>query len=235
MQKLNTTAGVVTTTLLTAIGIYQLGLTISPAKIRVAAPSASADAASQQPQRGWVHPFDIPQADSFPEEVMAVIEIPQGSLTKYELDPMTGIVAVDRFQSMPVAYPANYGVITSSRAGDGDNLDILVLTREPLVPGALIRARPVGILKMLDGGEEDDKVIAVPAPDVDPTYEAIQNLGDLPAAEVARIEAFFRVYKQLPQGRKEVELGGFRDADETRELVKQAIELYQQTNAPSHP
>lgn len=183
-------------------------------------------AAANKTLRQWIHPFDIPQAKSFPDEVMAVIEIPQGSFTKYEIDPVSGIVAVDRFQSMPVAYPANYGVITSSLAGDGDNLDVLVVSREPLVPGALIKVRPVGILKMLDGGKEDDKVIAVPTTDIDPTYDAVQKIADLPAIEVQRIEAFFRVYKQLPEGRKKVELGGFLDATETKALIKEAIERH---------
>lgn len=179
-----------------------------------------------QSTKQWVHPFDIPQTENFPEEIMAVIEISQGSFTKYEIDPASGIVAVDRFQSMPVVYPANYGVITSSLAGDGDNLDILVLTREPIVPGALIQVRPVGVLKMIDGGDEDDKVIAVPTSKVDPAYDSIQSIADLPPIEVQRIEAFFRVYKQLPVGRKSVELDGFRDAVEAKSLIGKAIEQY---------
>jgi inorganic pyrophosphatase len=175
----------------------------------------------------WIHPFDIPQTKSFPDEVMAVIEIAQGSFTKYEIDPDSGLVAVDRFQSMPVVYPANYGVITSSLAGDGDNLDVLVLSREPIVPGALIKIRPVGLLRMIDGGEEDDKVIAVPASAVDPTYDAVLTIADLPAIEIQRIEAFFRVYKQLPQGRKVVELNGFVEAAEAKALIDKAIKRYQ--------
>lgn len=174
----------------------------------------------------WTHPFAVSQSDKAPEEVVAVIEIPQGSFTKYEIDPETGWVAVDRFQSMPVAYPANYGVITSSLAGDGDNLDVLVFSREPVVPGAIIKVRPIGVLKMIDGGDEDDKVIAVPTSKLDPTYDRIQDITDLPEIEVQRIESFFRVYKQLPAGRKSVELGGFRDAAEAKRLVAKAIEDY---------
>ncbi len=176
--------------------------------------------------RQWVHPFDVPQGESFPEEVVAVIEISQGSFTKYEIDPELGIIAVDRFQSMPVVYPANYGVITSSLAGDGDNLDVLVLSREPIVPGAMIRVRPIGVLKMLDGGDEDDKVIAVPTTEVDSTYDSIRTMEDLPTLESQRIEAFFRVYKQLPEGRKVIELSGFRDATEAKALIEKAIQRY---------
>jgi inorganic pyrophosphatase len=177
--------------------------------------------------RKWTHPFDLPQSDLFPDELVVVIEIPQGSITKYEIDPVSGIVAVDRFQSMPVTYPTNYGVITSSLAGDGDNLDVLLLSREPIVPGAMVKARPVGVLRMLDGGDEDDKVIAVPTSKIDPTYDAIHDISDLPAVEVQRIEAFFRVYKQLPAGRKLVELKGFLGIDEAKSLIRQASERFQ--------
>lgn len=210
--------------ILLSLGAYCLGMPIIHP-----APSTTKNVPDA---KKWVHPFDIPQSEKFPDEVVAVIEIPQGSMTKYEIDPESGIVAVDRFQSMPVAYPANYGVITSSLAGDGDNLDILVLSREPIVPGALVRVRPVGILKMIDGGEEDDKVIAVPTSKVDPTFDAIKDLADLPAIELQRIEAFFRVYKQLPQGRKLVELNGFGDSAEAKSVVQQAIKRYQSSDEP---
>src|SRR5690606_24635675 len=120
--------------------------------------------------------------------------------TKYEIDADTGHLFVDRYMSMPVVYPANYGSIPSSLGDDGDPLDALVLTRVPIVPGALIRVRAIGIMKMIDGGEKDDKIIAVPVSAVDPTYDEIQAIEDLPAMELQRMEAFFRVYKQLPEG-----------------------------------
>jgi len=208
------------------VGMLLLGVTAYQLEKPKSGSTPNTSVAAQS-TRQWVHPFDIPQTKAFPDEVMAVIEISQGSFTKYEIDPASGIVAVDRFQSMPVMYPANYGVITSSLAGDGDNLDVLVLTREPIVPGALIQVRPVGVLKMLDGGDEDDKVIAVPTSKVDPTYDSIESLADLPAIELQRIEAFFRVYKQLPEGRKVIELDGFRDTAEAKVLIKAAIEKYQ--------
>lgn len=179
------------------------------------------------PSTQWVHPFQLPQVYRYPDDVLALIEIPQGSFTKYEIDPKSGFIAVDRFQSMPVVYPANYGTIPSTLAGDGDNLDVLVLTREPIIPGALIRVRPIGMLQMVDGGERDDKLIAVPISDVDPSYDSIRTLSDLPGVEIDRIEAFFRVYKQLPAGRKIVELNGFCEADQAKALVKKAIEEFQ--------
>jgi inorganic pyrophosphatase len=156
-------------------------------------------------------------------EFFVVVEIPAGSFTKYEIEPQSGFVIVDRFQQMPVVYPANYGSVASSLAGDGDHLDALVLTREPVVPGALIRVRTIGVLRMIDGGEPDDKLITVPVSGVDPTYDPIRSIGDLPEIERQRIAAFFEVYKALPAGRKIVELGGFGDAEEAQSLVDAAI------------
>ena len=173
----------------------------------------------------FVNPFAFPQPEDT-TEFYTVIEIPAGSFTKYEIDADNGHVIVDRYQSMPVVYPANYGSIPSSLAGDGDPLDALVYTREPIVPGAFIKVRAIGVLHMIDGGEEDSKIIAVPASDIDPTYDEIRNIEDLSAIERQRVEAFFRVYKQLPEGRKIVELNGFSGVNEAQQMVTDAIEAY---------
>ena len=179
-------------------------------------------------QAELLHPFAYPQPEEG-SDFFTVIEIPAGSFTKYEIDAEHGYVLVDRYQSMPVVYPANYGSIPSSLGGDGDPLDGLIITREPIVPGAVIKVRAIGVLHMIDGGEEDDKIIAVPASDIDPTYDAITTIDDLPAIERERIEAFFRVYKQLPEGRKEVVLNGFSGANEAQSLVAGAFEAYRAT------
>ncbi|MDP4918740.1 MAG: inorganic diphosphatase [Haliea sp.] len=165
----------------------------------------------------------FPQPDNAPAEVYALVEIPAGSTTKYELDAATGHLLVDRFQSMPVVYPANYGTLPSTLAGDNDPLDVLVYTREPVVPGALILVRPIGMLKMLDGGEQDDKLIAVPADAVEPTYAAVRDISDLPEIELQRLQAFFSVYKQLPVGRKQVELQGVGDRAAALEVTRAAL------------
>lgn len=171
------------------------------------------------------HPYTYPQPEDT-TEFFTVIEIPQGSFTKYEIDKDTGYVLVDRFQSMPVVYPANYGSIPSSLAGDGDPLDGIIYSREPIVPGAVIKVRAIGVLNMIDGGEEDSKIIAVPASDIDPFYDGMQDIADLPEIERQRLEAFFRVYKQLPEGRKVVELSGFSGKDDAQAMVTEAIEAY---------
>jgi inorganic pyrophosphatase len=177
----------------------------------------------------WVHSFDFPQSINCPREVMAVIEIPAGSFIKYELDKTTGHPVVDRFQSVSMVYPANYGVITQTLAEDGDNLDVLVYTRSPVQSGALILVRPIGVLKMIDGGAQDDKIIAVPADEIDPTYAEIKSVTDLPAIERERLEFFFRTYKQLPAGRKKIELGGILSVAPARKIIGEAVSAYRKS------
>lgn len=172
-----------------------------------------------------LHPFLARQPAAAPEELLLAVEIPAGSATKYEIG-QDGLVYVDRFVSMPVAYPANYGSIPRSLAGDGDPLDALVLTRAPLHPGVLVRFRPIGVLRMVDGGEQDDKIIGVPVAAVDPGYAGVRDIADLPAPERARIEAFFRVYKDLPPGTGTVVLDGFGDAAQARTLVREALSRF---------
>ena len=172
------------------------------------------------------HPFLAAQLKKAPEEVLLAVEIPAGSFTKYEINE-EGLVYVDRFQSMPVVYPANYGSMPRTLAGDGDPLDALVLTREPLHPGVLIAFRPIGYLRMLDKGEQDDKVIGVPTDKVDPTYSNIRDLADLPEIERQRIEAFFRIYKDLPAGRNPVVLNGYGNAAEAKVLITEALQRYE--------
>ncbi|MCF7750044.1 inorganic diphosphatase [Bacillus subtilis subsp. subtilis] len=172
-----------------------------------------------------LHPFLAAQPKDAPEEANLAVEIPAGSFTKYEIKE-DGLVHVDRFQSMPVAYPANYGSMPRTLAGDNDPLDALVLTREPLHPGVIVRFRPIGFLKMVDDGEQDEKVIGVPTDKLDPTYADIRDLQDLPLIERQRIEAFFRVYKDLPAGRNPVRLEGWGTAEEAKALIRASMQRF---------
>ncbi len=181
---------------------------------------------------GVQHPFHVAQPAKAPEEVLLAVEIPAGSFTKYEIG-QDGLVHVDRFLSMPMGYPANYGSMPRTLAGDGDPLDALVLTRAPLHPGTLIRFRPIGVLRMTDRGEQDEKVIGVPTDRVDPTYADVHEMDDLPAIERQRIEAFFRVYKALPEGRNEVALDGFGDAAQAQALINASMARYTQQAPPA--
>ena len=176
----------------------------------------------------YVNPIAFPQKGD-PADIQVVIEIPAGTFTKYEIDGKTGHLFVDRFQSMSVVYPANYGSIPSTVGPDGDPLDALVITRQPIYPGAFIRVRPIGILKMIDGGDVDDKIVAVPISKVDPTYDDIKTIDDLPAIERDRIEQFFAVYKMLPAGRKIVEMKGYDGVNAAVDMLATGLEKFKTT------
>lgn len=179
---------------------------------------------------GYVHPYDFPQHKNAPNTFYAGIEIPTGGFTKYEIDSETGHVMVDRFVRMPVAYPANYGFVTQTLSGDGDPLDVLVMTRAPLHPGVLIKVRPIAVLKTLDGGEVDDKIVAVPTSKLDPTYKKVKNISDLPEQDKQRIESFFRVYKQM-KSNKVVEIKGWADISEAKKMISDALDAYKKASA----
>lgn len=153
------------------------------------------------------------------ESITAIIEIPAGGNVKYERDGK-GRIFVDRFLSAPVVYPANYGSIDGTLAGDGDPLDILVYSRAPIIPGARIKVRPIGILRMNDAGDDDQKIIAVPVSRVDASYAAIKSVDDLPAGTGDRLAAFFRMYKQDAGGNSPVTLSGFGDVDEAKAVLR---------------
>ena len=169
-------------------------------------------------------PCDIArQPAAAPDELLAMVEIPAGGQVKYELDEASGRMEVDRFLSMPVAYPVNYGILPCTEGGDGDPLDVLVLTRIPVDPGAMIRVRAVGVLRMRDAGEEDDKLVVVPLSAVDPAYDEITTLDDVPAAQLESIEAFFEVYKALPEPGGRIELGGWEGPEVARAIIRAGL------------
>jgi len=181
---------------------------------------------------GWIHPFDIPQPEAFPAEIRVVIEIPSGGGVKYEIDPALGYVTVDRFIQTPLRYPGSYGSIPRTKAADGDPLDVLLIAREPLPPGVLIRVRPIGVLRLLDSGEQDDKVLAVPAADVDPSYDGIADVGDLPEIERRRIGQFFELYEGLTPGQTAA-LGGLEGREAALRTLQSAAELYRRERGTS--
>ena len=170
------------------------------------------------------HPYHLAQPAGAPQRLLAVVEIPAGSFVKYELDKSTGHVVVDRFLTTPTAYPANYGSLPSIFTDDGDPVDVLVFTRTPVAPGALIEVRAIGSLRMRDRGEADDKIIAVPADDVDPFYRDVRDIDDLPAEARAGIEAFFRNYKSNDPTDRRVTTHGFADHKTTIEELKRQLD-----------
>ncbi len=168
---------------------------------------------------------DLNLYDESPEIVPVVTEIPKGSKVKYELEKETGLLAVDRILHSAVHYPANYGFIPKTYCDDKDPLDILVLGQENFYPMSICRARPIGVIRMIDGGEGDDKIIAVHVDD--PEYRHIKDLSDLPEHRALEIARFFEDYKILEK--KSVEITGIDGAKEALEVVRESIELYKKT------
>ncbi|MGD0637154.1 MAG: inorganic diphosphatase [Nitrososphaerales archaeon] len=160
-----------------------------------------------------------------PEQVNVVVEIPRGSNVKYEIDEETGFVFVDRFLYTPTYYPFNYGFIPQTRGDDGDPLDALVVTEEPVFPMSVIRSRPIGVLLMEDEKGPDAKIVAVPARHVDPNYSEVDSVAQLPEFTRRQIEHFFQHYKESEPG-KFVMIDGWKDEKHAKALISRAITTY---------
>ena len=165
---------------------------------------------------------DISASAIAPERFEAVIEIPKGSKAKYELDKSTGMLRLDRILYTSTVYPANYGFIPRTLAEDGDALDVLVLSSEPILPMTLVTCAPIGLLKMVDGGTADEKVIAVAL--CDPTYKDYDSVSALPRHVLDEMAHFFGVYKALEH--KETAVEQLLSASEAREVVSRGISAY---------
>ncbi len=162
---------------------------------------------------------------SNPDKLNAVIEIPYGSNIKYEVDKASGAVFVDRVMFSAVYYPANYGFIPNTLSADGDPADILVLGEYPLVPGSVIPCRLIGVLVMEDESGQDEKLIAVPHSKIDPQFNEVNALDDLPKITVDRIKNFFETYKIL-EPNKWVKVKEFQDAKAAEAILAEAIAAY---------
>jgi inorganic pyrophosphatase len=161
----------------------------------------------------------IPFGSKFPSEVNAVVEIPQNQIgLKYEIEKESGAIFVDRFLTAPMFYPANYGFIPNTLGGDGDPLDILVISPFSVQAGAVIPSKVIGLLLMEDEGGMDEKIIAVPASSVSKEYEKVNEIEDLPTLLVNQIKHFFERYKDLEKN-KWVKVQGFKTAQEARDLI----------------
>lgn len=156
-----------------------------------------------------------------------IIEIPHGSQNKYEIDKETGLIKLDRVLHTAQTYPFDYGFVPQTLWDDGDALDVVLLTTNPLLPGILVHARPVAILPMVDGGDADEKVLAVPADD--PRFAEIRDLGDVNKHALKEISHFFATYKQI-QG-KEVEVGQWQDRAAAEAAFERACALYKEKQA----
>ena len=162
-----------------------------------------------------------------PETFNTIIEIPRGSLNKYEIDKETGLIALDRVSYTAQTYPIDYGFAPQTLWDDGDALDVIILSTEPLYPGILVHTRPVGLMKMIDSGESDDKVIGVPVDD--PRWFDVKDIADVNKHTLKTVQHYFETYKNLQD--KVVTIEGFEGKEKAIEAVKRSMDLYNEKHS----
>ena len=167
---------------------------------------------------------DVTIGDNFPDIVNGIIEIPKGNRAKYELDKESGLLKLDRVLYSSIFYPANYGFIPKTYCDDNDPLDILVLSQVTIVPMCIVSAKVIGVMRMLDGGEHDDKIIAVAENDMSVNH--FNDISELPPHFIKELRSFFEDYKKLEH--KTVEVTEFQNSTIAKEIVKQSIEDYKE-------
>jgi len=165
---------------------------------------------------------DVSMGSNAPEMVNGIVEIPKGSRAKYELDKESGMLILDRVLYSSVYYPSNYGFIPQTYCDDNDPLDILIISQIEVVPMCIVQAKVIGVMRMLDNGEADDKIIAVAANDMSVNY--INDISELPPHAIKETRSFFEDYKKLEN--KEVVIEDFLDRDAAYEIIKQSIVDY---------
>ncbi len=167
--------------------------------------------------------LSLPIGDGAPHEINAVIEIPRGQTNKYEYDKQLQVFRLDRNLYSPVHYPGDYGFIPSTLSEDGDPLDVLVLVDAPSFPGCVMTVRPIGILKMVDQGKADEKVLAVGMNN--PIYQSVRDYGEVYPHVLREIEHFFTIYKELEA--KTTTIVGWEDAPRARDVIAKCRALYE--------
>jgi inorganic pyrophosphatase len=169
----------------------------------------------------------IPAGKDLPDDIYVVVEIPANhDPIKYEVDKDADCIMVDRFMATPMFYPANYGYINNTLSDDGDALDVLVVTPYPVIPGSVVRARPVGILNMSDEAGQDAKLLAVPHDKLTTLYQQVHEYSDLPSLLIQQIEHFFENYKDLEVG-KWVNVDGWAGAAAAKAEIVKSVAAYE--------
>jgi len=170
----------------------------------------------------------VPSGKNLPDDINVIIEIPlNGDPIKYEVDKSSGAIFVDRMLGTAMHYPCNYGYIPHTLCGDGDPVDVLVIMPLALIPGSVVRCRPIGVLKMTDESGDDAKVVAVPVDKVTSLYSGINSVRDLPEITLDQIAHFFEHYKDLEKG-KWVKIEGWEGLESARTEIMDSVTRYQE-------
>ncbi|ASP34981.1 inorganic diphosphatase [Labrenzia sp. VG12] len=173
----------------------------------------------------------VPIGKNPPEDINVIIEVSVGGEPiKYEMDKDAGAMYVDRFLYTPMRYPGNYGFVPHTLCGDGDPIDVVVVNQRPIVPGAIMNCRPIGVVLMEDESGQDEKIIAVPSHKLSKRYDNIHDITDLPEITIAQVKHFFEHYKDLEPG-KWVKITGVEGADAARKLIVESIDRAQKEAA----
>jgi inorganic pyrophosphatase len=166
----------------------------------------------------------VPIGKNPPEDINVIIEVSVGGEPiKYEMDKDAGAMYVDRFLYTPMRYPGNYGFVPHTLCGDGDPIDVIVVNQRPIVPGAIMSCRPIGVLLMEDESGQDEKIIAVPSHKLSKRYDDVHDITDVPDITIAQVKHFFEHYKDLEPG-KWVKITGVEGADAAKRLIVESID-----------
>jgi inorganic pyrophosphatase len=169
---------------------------------------------------------DVPLGEKAPEEFNVIVEIPRGSHNKYEIDKETGLIKLDRVNYSAAHYPCDYGFAPQTLWDDGDALDVIVLTTNPIPPGIVVTVRPVALMEMTDDGESDHKIIAVPTEDI--RFDHVLDLDDVSAHTQKELQHFFEMNKKLKKKPVEITVHGFKPKADALEAIRRSIEVYKQ-------
>lgn len=167
---------------------------------------------------------DVPLGDGVPDEVNVIVEIPKGSHNKYEIDKATGLIKLDRVNFSAAAYPFDYGFVPQTLWDDGDALDVVLLSTNPIPPGILVSVRPVGLMEMTDDAESDHKIIGVPTHDI--RFDHVKELEDINPHMLKEIQHFFENNKKLKKKPVEILVHGFKGRTDALAAVGKSVELY---------
>jgi len=166
----------------------------------------------------------IPIGENPPDDINVIVEVPVGGEPiKYEMDKASGTLFVDRFLYTPMRYPGNYGFVPHTLSEDGDPIDVLIANQRPIVPGAVMSCRPIGVFVMEDDGGQDEKIVAVPTSKLTRRYETVQTYSDLPDITLEQMQHFFEHYKDLEPG-KWVKAKGWASIEDAKRMIVEAIE-----------